>query len=274
VGDADSCVAFLQWALPRLGLRWAGFRRVRRQVCRRIFRRLTELGIADLAGYRQYLREHPPEWKFLGRLCRVTISRFCRDRGVFSHLADPVLMELAAGASRQGRRLLRCWCAGCASGEEVWSVRLTWDLTLASRFPGISLGVVGTDIDLTVLERARRAVYPESSLREVPAAWREAAFEPTGDELRLRDRFRHEKVLVQQDLREGTPGSGFDLVLCRNLAFTYFDEASQRQTAEQLVRGLRPGGILVLGSRERVPEGTAGLVELPGEAGFYQSPTP
>lgn len=73
------CVALLRWALPRLGLRWPGFRRVRRQVCKRIARRIKELGLADVAAYRERLECAPEEWPEFDSLCRITISRFYRD---------------------------------------------------------------------------------------------------------------------------------------------------------------------------------------------------
>ena len=81
-------VAFLQWALPQLGLRWPGFRNVRRQVRRRVARRLVELGIPDLNAYRRHLHAHAEEWRHLDGLCRISISRFHRDRAVFEALAN------------------------------------------------------------------------------------------------------------------------------------------------------------------------------------------
>ena len=92
------CVDFLQWALPRLGMRWPGFRKVRRQVCKRIDRRLRELGLPDLAAYRIRLGQDSTEWKFLDGACRITISRFYRDRGVFDALGANVLPALARAA--------------------------------------------------------------------------------------------------------------------------------------------------------------------------------
>ena len=87
MNDAD-CVEFLQWALPRLRMRWAGFRKVRGQVCKRIGRRLKELGLGDIDAYRSYLDKHSEEWEILDGLCRITISRFHRDRKVFECLRD------------------------------------------------------------------------------------------------------------------------------------------------------------------------------------------
>ena len=75
--DSD-CVDFLQWALPRLGLRWPGFRKVRKQVCKRVDRRLRELGVPDAKTYRDFLEKHREEWSVLDSFCRIPISRFYR----------------------------------------------------------------------------------------------------------------------------------------------------------------------------------------------------
>ena len=101
MNDAE-CVAFLQWALPCMRMRWAGFRRVRRQVRRRINARLAQLGVSGTEGYRAYLAAHPSEWEVLDRFCRVTVSRFYRNRGVFEFLFESVLPELAARAVARG----------------------------------------------------------------------------------------------------------------------------------------------------------------------------
>ena len=93
VKDAD-CTAFLQWALPRLGMRWPGFRRVRGQVCKRLRRRMAELGLRNLAAYRALLETHSGEWVPLDGLCRISISRFYRDQGVWRTLEREVLPPL------------------------------------------------------------------------------------------------------------------------------------------------------------------------------------
>ncbi|MFP3941442.1 MAG: CheR family methyltransferase, partial [Thermoanaerobaculia bacterium] len=117
----DDCVRFLQWALPRLGMRWSGFRKVRRQVCRRITRRMGELGLRSLREYRERLEAEPGEWRELDRLCRVTISRFWRDRGTFRTLEETVLPALAGAALETGNATLEAWSCGCASGEEAYT---------------------------------------------------------------------------------------------------------------------------------------------------------
>jgi chemotaxis protein methyltransferase CheR len=262
----EKCVAFLRQTLPRLGLRWAGYRKVRRQVCKRIDRRLRALRLANIEAYASYLEAHPEEWKQLDALCRISISRFCRDRGSFERLAQEILPQLA----KTGSGALRCWSVGCASGEEPYSLRLVWAFCLQSRLPDVALQILATDADPGLLERARRACYPPSSLRELPRDWIERAFERADGLFRLRPELRTQVELRCQDVRSELPEQRFHLVLCRNLVFTYFDEPLQRQCLERLLSRLEPGGILVVGSHESLPAGDTQLQPRDGRRSIYE----
>lgn len=254
--DAE-CVAFLQWALPRLGLRWAGYRKVRGQVCKRVRRRITHLELPDIAAYCARLEADPAEWQVLRGFCAITISRFYRDRGVWDALRDEFLPAAAqaAMAARDGE--LRCWSIGCASGEEPYTLAILWRLALAHRYPGLRLRVLGTDVDERVLARAAVAEYSAGTLRDLPASWRDSAFEHHDDVFRLRERFRADVDLCRQDIRLTLPEHKFHVILCRNLVCTYFDEALQRQTLERVLTKLSDGGVFVLGRHERLPSRTA-----------------
>ncbi len=266
--DTD-CTAFLQWCLPGLGMRWAGYRRVRRQVCKRIVGRIAELGLAGVSAYRRYLETHPAEWPVLDGFCRITVSRFYRDKGVFAVLERQALPTLARQAQARGQTGLRCWSAGCASGEEPYSLKILWELGPGRDFPRLSLTIVATDADPVLLERARAGCYGSGSLRDVPAGWLDTAFEHSRKSYRVRPAFRRGIRFRRQDIRERLPGGEFDLVLCRNLAFTYFDEAGQRRVLERLARRLRPGGVLVIGSHEKLPEPGA-FAPCTGAPGLYR----
>ncbi|UCG71590.1 MAG: chemotaxis protein CheR [Chromatiales bacterium] len=256
----DECITLLQWLLPRLALRWPGFRRVRKQVCKRFQRRLSELGLDGADAYRQYLQRNPDEWPVADYLCRVTISRFNRDRGVFGYLADQVLPELGARAEARGATRLEAWSVGCASGEEPYTLALIWHYEVAGRLPALSLRILGTDIDDVLLQRAQQACYPGSALKALPGEWLADAFEQAGNSYRLKPTITDYVRFGNHDLRKGLPNDhDFDLVLCRNLAFTYFDENLQCRTAATLNRSLRDGGALVLGQHERLPDAVAGF---------------
>lgn len=256
--DPD-CVAFLQWALPRLALRWPGFRKVRHGVCKRVDARIAALGLAGVAGYRTHLERTPAEWPVLDELCRITISCFYRDRGVFDFLGETVLPELARRAQARGRRELRAWSVGCASGEEPYTLMLVWRLRVAPRVPDAALHVLATDVDEPVLARARAARYAWGSVKELPAEWRARAFEEVGRTYELRAEYRAGVELRAEDVRVALPAGRFDLILCRNLAFTYFDEPLQRATLARLESALLPGGALVIGKSERLPAGAMRL---------------
>ena len=255
ITDAE-CIPFLQHALPRLGLRWPGFRKVRRLVCKRLGRRLRELGVSRLPAYQGYLEDHPAEWRILDALCRVPISRFYRDRAVFETLERAVLPSLAQAALAGERRELSCWSACCASGEEPYTLAVVWQLRLAARFPGLRLHIVATDIDGRLVERARFGCYRASSLKSFPPEFRMEAFVPRAAQFCLKNEFRMVEF-AQQDIRQQMPDGTFDLILCRNAVLTYFAEPLQRLVLERLVTRLHAGGALVVGMHESLPEGLA-----------------
>ncbi len=244
--------AFLQEVLPRLGLRARGFRRVAGQVHKRVARRVQALGLSGLEGYRRYLEAHPEEWEVLDGLCRVTISRFWRDRAVFERLREVELPRLREAARAQGRPL-RLWSAGCASGEEPYSLALL--LRVGLGMAPEELAIVATEADEALLERARRARYEDGSLRELPAELRERGLERDGGAWRVRGELARGIEWRREDLRRARPEGPFDAILCRNLAFTYFGEGLQRATLARLRERLVEGGVLVLGVREGLPEG-------------------
>lgn len=265
------CVEFLQWAMPRLGLAWPGFARVHRQVCKRLARRVRELGLGGFDAYRDYVLDHDTEWATIDACCRVTVSRFYRDARVFEHLGRELLPRLAAEAEARGATTLRAWSAGCGAGEEPYSLALVWKFAVTSQFPQLAFAITATDIDEHQLARARTGCYARSALRELPAAWREAAFVRSGPMLCVRAEYRGGIEFLRQDVRAAAPRGPFDLVLCRNLAFTYFDEDQQRQVLAMLRRELVPGGALVIGHRERLPD-DAGMNAWAPDLRIYRKP--
>ncbi len=268
-----ACVRFLQATLPRLGYRWAGFRKVRRQVCRRVKKRYRELGLSAFDDYADRLAADAEEWHHLDECCRITISRFYRDRRLWHALATAVLPQLYARVAARSPSRLRVWSAGCGAGEEPYTLAILTRLGSTPAPPEIEIEIVATDLDPNQLERAGRAVYPESSLRDLPAEWRERAFdrEPEGHR-RLSAPFASDVRLYRQDLRHEAPPGRFDLVLCRNLAFTYFDAAGQQKSCERLLSRLEPRGWLALGSHEAPPEGAALVRPLEGLPLFARPP--
>jgi chemotaxis protein methyltransferase CheR len=186
----DECVLFLQWALPKLGADWRGFRKVRGQVCKRVARRLKSLGLPDVSAYRGYLETHVVEWTLLDELCWIPISRFYRDRAVFDYLQRTLLPQLAEAARLKGAEQVRAWSAGCAAGEEPYTLSLLWRLSVQRQFPDVELRILATDIDPQQLDRAHSACYSRGSLKELPKEWIGIAFEENDGRYSLRPEYR------------------------------------------------------------------------------------
>lgn len=273
VTDAE-CLELLRWAALHLQLRYEGFRRVRGQVCKRVGRRMKALGVPGLAAYLARLEADPAERAVLDALCRVTISRFYRDQGVFEALREPLLPQLLEAARVRGESTLRVWSAGCASGEEPYTVAVLFRLGLWPRFPDFRLELVATDADASLLERARRGCYRRATLRELPSGWVDQAFSSEGDLLCLRPEYREGLDFRCQDLRQGMPEGPFHLVLCRNVAFTYFARPVQREVLARLLERLVPGGVLALGAHESLPEDAQGLVRAAGALPLFHPAGP
>jgi chemotaxis protein methyltransferase CheR len=153
----------------------------------------------------------------------------------------------------RGESELRCWSAGCASGEEAYTLKLVWGQIAAARFPELRLWVLGTDADEAAVKRARRGCYAWSSLKELPPSWLDEGFERTGERWRVSERLRDGVEFRVQDLRLALPEERFHLVACRYLVFTYLDEPRQRATLMRLLERMVSEAVLVIGKTETLP---------------------
>jgi chemotaxis protein methyltransferase CheR len=244
---------FLRTALPALGLRWRRFRSG--TIRRRIGGRLQELGFSSLAGYRSHLLAHPEEQRFLTDQLTVTISRFWRNRFVFDSLARMWLPALLARL--EPRESLRVWSAGCACGEEPYSLLLLWEEYFAAS--GHALRLVATDANRRCLHRAREGRYPASSLRELPPDLRRRYFVNEGGDSVINPEFRARVVWLEHNLFWDSPFPDNHLILCRNLAYTYFTEPVQQEMTRRFHQALLPGGLLVIGRKDQLPPGVERL---------------
>lgn len=121
-----------------------------------------------------------------------------------------------------------------------------------------------------MIERAKTGCYGRSSFRELPQDWVERAFIRCGPLFCVAPEFRKGVEFALQDIRQSMPAGPFDLILCRNLVFTYFDDALQRSVANQLRERLHVGGFLVIGSHELVPTDLDGFTLVGPTPGVYR----
>lgn len=251
---------FLRDALPGLGLDWRRHRR--RGPRRRVAERMKALGLRALDQYRLFLENDPEEKNRLRALLGVTISRFLREAAVFENLALEVWPAWA------GRDRAVMFSAGCAGGEEPFSLAMMW----RERGPaGVRPVILAMDIDRPSLERAGQGVYAASQLREMPESWRTRYFTHRGPGWHISPAIRAMVHFYRADLRDMGPPQGLDLAMCRNMAYTYFTRPARLEVTRALARSLKPGAWLVVGAKERLE--TMGLFEMVRPC-IYRKTTP
>jgi len=241
---------FLRTTLPALGLRWRRFRSG--AIRRRLGGRLQELGFSSLAEYHSYLLAHREEQRLLTDQLTVTVSRFWRNRFLFDALARTWLPALLARL--QPGEPFRAWSAGCACGEEPYSLFLLWEEHFAGS--GHELRLVATDADRRCLHRAQEGCYPASSLRELPLELRRKYFINHQGSFLLSPELSERVLWLEHNLLWDPPLPDSHLILCRNLAYTYFTEPVQQEVTRRFHQALLPGGLLVIGRKDRLPPDT------------------
>lgn len=241
-----------QWLIDHTGL--AYYADKDEDLGERLAERFKALDLSTPVRYLDYLRQTPAELAALIEQLTIGETYFFRYREQFDTLRDRILPELLA--ARPAGRPLRIWSAGCASGEECYSLAIL----LARHWPELpeaAAEILATDINGAFLELARRACYRDWSFRQSDEDFRERYFDSVKEEerpcWRLRPHWRQRVRFLRQNLiQDEPPGSGFDLIMCRNVLI-YFDAATQRRLIERFYASLRPSGWLVLGPSELSP---------------------
>ena len=217
-------------------------------VVRRIRRRAALRQLPTLESYTELLRSDERELAALGHDLLIGVTRFFRDPAVWESLESRIIPRLAAESTAESG--LRAWVAGCATGEEAYSVAMLLLDATAGRSPPIPVKVFATDVHTHALERAGQGIYDAESLANVDERRRRQYFiaRPDG-RFQVAPHLRHAVVFARHDLLKDAPFTQLDLVSCRNLLI-YFRPAAQKHALSILPYGLRIGGAMLLGPSE------------------------
>jgi two-component system CheB/CheR fusion protein len=218
-------------------------------ILRRLARRMAVTHNRSLADYHQFLQAHPEEVGELVMTLLVKVTEFFRDQEAFSYLRREIVPELIARGRQRGRAV-RVWSAGCATGEEAYSVAILLADALGGELPEWSVRIFATDLDEPAIAFARRGVYPANVLRNVPRGDLGRFFEPADQGYRVSKLLRQMVIFGQQDLSRGAPFPRIDLVICRNLLI-YFRPQLQQDVLDVFAYSLhQTNGYLFLGKAE------------------------
>ena len=238
---------------------------MRKGVKKRLARHMRECGCRTAPEYLAFLGEDPSARKTAGRLLTVSISRFFRDPEMWAALASILSPRLAYSSVPAFIRPFRAWSAGCSCGEEVYSLKILW-MRLARRIPDLPpLEVWAGDVNPEVLDKARRGVYPRSSVRNLSADDLAAAFTATSRRFTVRPALKAGIRWLRHDLvSDPPPAADVDLIFLRNNLLTYYLRPVAAPALARISGALAPGGLLVVGRKETAPLNGLPLVPLGG----------
>jgi two-component system CheB/CheR fusion protein len=213
---------------------------------RRIRKRMAEVNTRGYSNYLEKIHQDPHEVDRLLNTILINVTEFFRDPQAWEAVRTEVLPGLLR-AIKPGDAF-RAWCAGCASGEEPYSLAILISDFLRDKLADYDIKIYATDIDEEALTTARRGEYAAERLRRVRAEWRERYFSGS-TRLRINREQRRLVIFGRSNLMLDAPISHCQLIVCRNLLI-YFDTATQKQILGRMHYALEPGGVLFLGKAE------------------------
>src|SRR3954464_4498918 len=217
----------------------------RASLARRVERRMAILGVATYDDYLDRLLVEPEEFGALFDTVLINVTSFFRDPESWTYLAEELLTDLVLGSDRP----VRGWSAGCASGEEAYTLAIVLAEILGLDAFRERVKIYATAVDEDALSHARMATYTARDLEAVPAELREKYFDPTGTRFVVRKELRRAVIFGRNDLVKDAPISHVDVLVCRN-TLMYFNAETQSQILNRMHFGLRPDGYLFLGKAE------------------------
>jgi two-component system CheB/CheR fusion protein len=239
--------SFLDQLRDRSGIDFTAYKTP--TIMRRLRHRMVATGAENLVAYIRYLQRHPDEYQRLINAFLIKVTEFFRDADLFDYLRERVMPVLLADATRRSE--LQIWSAGCATGEEAYTLAILVSELLEEEQNQVSVRIFATDLDADAVAFARRGTYPAQSLGAVPPDLLDRYFNRLDGAYEVNKRVRSLVVFGQHDLGQRAPFPRIDLALCRNVLI-YFTSDLQKRALQLCAFSLRVGGYLVLGKAETV----------------------
>jgi two-component system CheB/CheR fusion protein len=237
--------ALLQHLKVSRGFDFTGYKRS--SLVRRVDRRMSQVGVTDYAEYLDYLELHAEEFTGLFNTILINVTGFFRDAEAWEYLRTDVLPALLA--TKSPTEPLRVWSAGCASGEEAYTLAIVLAEMLGTAEFRDRVKIYATDVDEEALTHARHGTFSDREVRGIPPELLEKYFEPSGGRFAFRKELRRSVIFGRNDLVQDAPISRIDLLVCRN-TLMYFTAETQARILTRFHFALSEPGVLFLGKAE------------------------
>jgi two-component system CheB/CheR fusion protein len=244
-GSEQQFTNLLDYLNRSRGFDFTGYKRA--SLMRRIEKRMQTVGISGYDTYEDYLEVHPDEFAHLFNMILINVTAFFRDSVTWDYVAQEVVPRLLA--AKPAGEPIRVWSAGCASGEEVYTLAMIFAEALGTDAFRERLKLYATDIDEEALAQARLGSYSARDVSTVPEPLRERYFEQSANRHAFNKDLRRAMIFGRHDLLKDAPISRIDLLVCRN-ALMYFNAEMQTQVLQRMHFALNDTGVLFLGKAE------------------------
>lgn len=237
--------ALLYYLKHERGCDLTGYKRS--TLMRRFEHRMRSINIDSYDSYLHYLQSHSEEYQTLLEDVRINVTCFFRDSDAWSYLASDIIPRIIG--NKQSDEPIRVWSAGCASGEEIYSllILLAENLGIDSCLQRVQC--YATDADEGAIKQARQGTYSDREIAEISPDWVEKYFELTEQGYVFHPKLRRLIIFAKHDLEKNAPISKIDLLLCRNVLI-YFHQEAQISILIRFHFALKQTGFLFLGKSE------------------------
>jgi len=229
----------------------------------------------DVGSYREYavlLKRDPLEYTELIEALTIPVTEFFRDPDVFEDFENVIIPKLIADKKRKKQKVIRVWSAGCASGEEAYSIAMLMNKFMGPKLDDFTLTIHGTDIDDGALAKAGRGEYNLEEVKKIPNMYRRKYFSFDGKNYRIGEGLKRFVRFEKHNLISKKLCRFFDVVFCRNVLI-YFSREAHEKIHTLLYDALNDDGFLVVGKTELL-HGKAREMFVPvSEKGIYQKPS-
>ena len=244
--EKQSLQRFLEHLRERYGVDFTSYKMS--TIARRLKRRMVATDSKSIEEYSEYLESHAEEYRQLINAFLIKVTEFFRDPELFAYLKEDILPRLIEDVRRDDRQL-RIWSAGCATGEEAYTLAIIVSEVLGSEATLSDVRIFATDADEEAVNFARHGLYPAAALSGLSAEQIDRYFIESHDQYEVKKPVRNMIVFGEHDLARRSPFPRIDLVVSRNVLI-YFAPELQRRALQLFAYSLRDGGYLVLGKAE------------------------
>jgi two-component system CheB/CheR fusion protein len=214
---------------------------------RRIERRINIRHQPDLPAYVAFVQQHPEEINALLKDLLISVTNFFRDKKAFETISRDVLPTIMQGKTAENQ--VRIWVAGCATGEEAYSIAMLLAEQIQNTIDAPKIQVFATDIDEAAISIAREGYYTINDAADVSPEHLRRFFNKEGEGYRIRREIREMVLFANHNFIKDPPFSHLDMITCRNVLI-YLNRTAQERVMETFHFALNQGGYLFLGSSE------------------------